>query len=105
RAISFSKGCYTGQEVIIRIAHRGHVNRHLRGLLLGDAPAEPGMRLFSPETGRDVGWLTSVTRSPLLGQTIALGFVRREVEPGATVRAGSVDGAKATVAKLPFTRG
>ena len=39
RAISFHKGCYTGQEVIVRIAHRGHVNRHLRGLLLGDAPA------------------------------------------------------------------
>jgi len=104
RAISFSKGCYTGQEVIIRIAHRGHVNRHLRGLLLGDAPAEPGMRLYAPENGRDVGWLTSVTRSPLLGQRIALGFVRREVEPAATIRAGSADGGEAMVVKLPFAR-
>jgi folate-binding protein YgfZ len=104
RAVSFTKGCYTGQEVIIRIAHRGHVNRHLRGLLLGDAAPEPGTRLFSPESGKDVGWITSVTHSPLLGQAIALGFVRREMEPGATVRAGLADGAVATVVKLPFAR-
>lgn len=105
RAVSFTKGCYTGQEVIIRIAHRGHVNRHLRGLLLGDAPAPAiGARLVHPETGKDVGWLTSVAWSPLLGQTVALGYVRREVEPGATVRVGAADGAEAAVAKLPFAK-
>ena len=105
RAISFTKGCYTGQEVIVRIAHRGHVNRNLRGLLLGDglAPAA-GARLFNPENGKDVGALTSVAWSPLLGQTIALGFVRRELGPGATVRVGSAEGAEATVAALPFAR-
>ncbi|HET6230572.1 MAG TPA: glycine cleavage T C-terminal barrel domain-containing protein [Longimicrobiaceae bacterium] len=104
RAISFTKGCYTGQEVIIRIAHRGHVNRHLRGLLLGDGPA-PAARspLHHPETGKDVGRITSVAFSPLLGQTVALGYVRREVEPGATVRVGAPDGPPATVAHLPFT--
>lgn len=106
RAVSFTKGCYTGQEVIIRIAHRGHVNRHLRGLLLGDAPAPAiGARLVHPETGKDIGWLTSVAWSPLLGQTVALGYVRREVEPGATVRVGAADGAEAAVAKLPFAKG
>jgi folate-binding protein YgfZ len=106
RAVSFTKGCYTGQEVIIRIAHRGHVNRHLRGLLLGDAPAPaPGARLVLPETGKDVGWLTSVAWSPLLGQTVALGYVRREVEPGASVRVGAADGAEAAVARLPFAKG
>jgi folate-binding protein YgfZ len=105
RAISFSKGCYTGQEVIIRIAHRGHVNKHLRGLLLGDAPAPAtGTRLINAETGKDAGWLTSVVFSPMLGQTVALGYVRREVEPGATVRVGSAEGAEATVARLPFER-
>ncbi|HSU12869.1 aminomethyltransferase family protein [Longimicrobium sp.] len=105
RAISFSKGCYTGQEVIVRIAHRGHVNKHLRGLLLGDAPAPaPGTRLVNAETGKDAGWLTSVAHSPLLGQSVALGYVRREVEPGAVVRLGAPDGAMATVAKLPFER-
>jgi folate-binding protein YgfZ len=106
RAVSFTKGCYTGQEVIVRIAHRGHVNRHLRGLLLGDAPApDAGTRLINPESGKDVGWITSVARSPMLGQTVALGYVRREVEPGGTVRAGSAEGAEATVVRLPFARG
>jgi folate-binding protein YgfZ len=105
RAISFTKGCYTGQEVIVRIAHRGHVNKHLRGLLLGDAPAPaPGAKLFNPESGREVGWVTSAAVSPLLGQTVALGYVRREVPPGAAVHVGQAGGAAATVARLPFGR-
>jgi folate-binding protein YgfZ len=103
RAISFTKGCYTGQEVIIRIAHRGHVNRHLRGLLLGDAPAPPlRTPLFHPQTGREVGWTASTAASPLLGQTVALAYVRREVEPGGEVRLGSTDGPSVTVEALPF---
>jgi folate-binding protein YgfZ len=105
RAISFGKGCYTGQEVIVRIAHRGHVNRHLRGLRLGHAPAPaPGTPLFHPETGREVGRITSVAASPLLGETVALGFVRRELGPGSTVRTGAPDGGSAEVVALPFTR-
>jgi len=106
RAISFSKGCYTGQEVIVRIAHRGHVNRHLRGFRLGDGPApETGTRLFHPETGKEVGRLTSVAFLPMLGETGALGFARREVEPGTELRVGSPDGLPAKVVKLPFQRG
>jgi folate-binding protein YgfZ len=103
RAISFSKGCYTGQEVIVRIAHRGHVNRHLRGLLLGDAPA-PAERtpLFHPDSGKEVGWTTSAAISPLLGQTIALGFVRRELEPGDRACLGSPGGTPVTLVSLPF---
>jgi folate-binding protein YgfZ len=103
RAISFHKGCYTGQEVIIRIAHRGHVNRHLRGLLLGDAPA-PAVRapLVNPETGKEVGWTTSAAFSPRLGQTVAMGYVRREMQPGAEVRVGAADGPAARVVGLPF---
>ena len=103
RAISFTKGCYTGQEVIVRIAHRGHVNRHLRGLRLGDAPA-PAQRtpLFHPETGKDVGRVTSAARSPLLGETIALGYLRREVGPGGRVRLGSADGLEVEVVEVPF---
>ncbi len=101
RGISFTKGCYTGQEVIIRIAHRGHVNRHLRGLLLGDAPA-PIKRtpLLHPDTAKQVGWTTSAVFSPLLGQNVALAFVRRDVLPGNPVRVGETD---ATVVQLPFT--
>ncbi|HEX6372146.1 MAG TPA: aminomethyltransferase family protein [Longimicrobium sp.] len=106
RAVSFHKGCYTGQEVIVRIAHRGHVNRHLRGLLLGDAPA-PAARapLVNPETGREVGWTASAAFSPLLGQTVAMGYVRREIGPGGEVRIGAADGPAARVVELPFAPG
>lgn len=104
RAISFTKGCYTGQEVIVRIAHRGHVNRHLRGLRLGDAPAPPDARLFHPDTGKDVGRITSAAFSPALGETVALAYVRRELGPGDGVRVGSAQGELATVAALPFRK-
>lgn len=106
RAISFHKGCYTGQEVIVRIAHRGHVNRHLRGLLLGDAPA-PAARapLYNAETGKEVGWTASAAFSPLLGQTVAMGYVRREIGPGGEVRIGAADGPPARVVDLPFAPG
>ena len=97
-AISETKGCYTGQEVIIRILHRGHVNRHLRGLLLGDSSVPPaGLDVMRGE--KVVGKSTSAAASPLLHQTIALGYVRREVEVGETV---SVAGNDAVVAELPF---
>ena len=82
-AISESKGCYTGQEVIVRILHRGHVNRHLRGLLTGDAMAAVGAVVMSGE--KNVGKVTSACYSRALGQAIALGYVRREVEPGSEV--------------------
>lgn len=104
RAVSFTKGCYTGQEVIIRIAHRGHVNRLLRGLRLGNGePPDSGTRIFHPETGKDIGWVTSATRSPLAGETIALAYIRREVVPGAEVRLRAADGAGGRVSDLPFT--
>ncbi len=105
RAISFDKGCYTGQEVIVRIAHRGHVNRHLRGLVLraDDPSPEAETRLHHPETGRDVGWITSVANSPRLGSPVALAYVRRELEPGMEVRVGAPEGPVARVSDLPFT--
>lgn len=98
RAISFTKGCYTGQEVVVRIAHRGHVNRHVRALRCGGAaPPEPGTRLFHPESGKDVGWVTSSVHSPGSGETLALGYVRREIEPGGEVRIGTPEGSAAEV--------
>ncbi len=100
-AISETKGCYTGQEVIVRILHRGHVNRSLRGLLLGDVPAPAsGAPLTSPDTGREVGRVTSACASPRLGQTIALAYVRREIEPDGRVLVGGDTEAK--VVALPF---
>lgn len=104
RAISFGKGCYTGQEVIVRIAHRGHVNKHLRGLVLHGPVPERGTALVNPANGREVGRVTGAADSPLMGTGIALAFVRREVEPGTTVRLGAAEGPEATVVKLPFTR-
>ncbi len=105
RAISYTKGCYTGQEVIARIRTYGHVNRRLVGLRLeGAAPSRParGDRLY--RLGREVGHLTSVTWSPALHAVIALGYVRRECQaPGTelTVRGAAGDGC-ARVVPLPF---
>lgn len=100
RAIDGAKGCYTGQEVIVRILHRGHVNRHLRALRLGgdgaDLP-EPKSELFVAGQEKTVGWVTSIVRSPVHGAGVGLGYVRREVEIGSEVRLGSPDGPPATV--------
>jgi len=97
RAVSFTKGCYVGQETVARLHYRGKPNRHLRGLRLS-VPAEPGEELHLGE--RTVGQLSSVTLSPTLGP-IALALVRREAEPGATVSVGEHD-ADASVVELPF---
>jgi tRNA-modifying protein YgfZ len=101
RAIDHTKGCYTGQEVIVRIRDRGRVNRHLRGLELGtlSLPA-PGTRLFAQGTGKEVGEVRSSARSERLGGGIALGFVRREVEPGEAVHLGDPEGAPIRVRAL-----
>ena len=102
RAVSFQKGCYTGQEIIVRIAHRGHVNRHLRGLLLGDvAVPELGTPLLNLETGREIGQVTSAAYSPRMRQAVALCYLRREIEPGMAVRVGT-EGPSATVVTLPL---
>ncbi|HEU5208406.1 MAG TPA: glycine cleavage T C-terminal barrel domain-containing protein [Longimicrobiales bacterium] len=103
RAISTTKGCYTGQEVIIRILHRGHVNWHLRGLLLGDAPVPArGTTLARPGEDRAVARITSACVSPRFDQTIALGYVRREIEPPAELVLADTN-AQAQVVLLPFT--
>ena len=102
-AISYTKGCYVGQEVIARIDARGHVNRQLTGLLLGEAELpEAGARLFSPD--REVGWITSAAQSPAMQQAIALAYVRREfVEPGTPLQVRTdVGDIPATVTGLPF---
>ncbi len=84
RAIDYQKGCYTGQEVIVRIRDRGRVNRSLRLLHLGDRPVpEAGAELVDPTSDRPeraVGRITSAVRSPRYGETVALAWVRREVD-------------------------
>jgi folate-binding protein YgfZ len=103
RAISETKGCYTGQEVIIRILHRGHVNWQLRGMLLGAAsPPTPDTPLLDPAEGRRLGRITSACVSPAHGGTIALGYGRRELVLPAKLRLGRADGPEVTVVPLPF---
>jgi tRNA-modifying protein YgfZ len=97
RAVSFTKGCYVGQETVARLYYKGKPNRHLRGLRLS-APAAPGEELRLGD--KVVGRLGSAVVSPRLGP-IGLAIVRREAEPGTTVEVG--DGATtATVVELPF---
>lgn len=102
RAISFTKGCYTGQEVVARIHYRGHVNRHLRGLrATDDEPLAVGAPLYGE--GRAVGSPTSAVGSPRFGP-IGLGYVRREVEIGRLL-AREADGPETVeVIALPFTQ-
>ncbi len=105
RAISYSKGCYIGQEVIARIRTYGQVNKALRGLRLADDLRElpkKGDILFHGE--REVGYITSALSSPALKTNIALGYVRKEANQIGTeliLRASSGDSA-VKVITLPF---
>ncbi|HEX5712727.1 MAG TPA: folate-binding protein [Solirubrobacterales bacterium] len=97
RAVSFTKGCYIGQETVARLHYKGKPNRHLRGLRLS-APAEPGAALRLGE--KEVGELGGAVVSPVLGP-IGLAILRREAEPGAELAVGE-DGVTARVVDLPF---
>src|SRR2546426_215239 len=104
--VSYTKGCYTGQETVSRLHFRGHPNRHLRGLLFEtDPPAAPasGWSAVTHEE-RDVGRVSSIAWLPdgggsVLGRWIGLAIVRREGPVGPTVRAA---GREARVVGLPF---
>lgn len=101
--VSYTKGCYIGQEVVARVKYRGHVNRALSGLVIeGDRVPDQGAQVAVE--GKEVGRVTSAVRSHALGRPIALGYIRREhFEPGTAVTV--VDGAgeqPARVAALPF---
>ena len=97
RAVSFTKGCYVGQETVARLFYRGKPNRHLRGLRL-TAPAAHGEAVHLGE--RQVGAIGSTALHPALGP-VALALVRREAQPGGTVLVGYA-GAPAQVVELPF---
>lgn len=103
RAISFTKGCYVGQEVIIRVLHRGHgrVAKKLMALRIdGELPAR-GTKVFAGE--REAGTVTSAARSPRHG-TIALAYLHRDfLTPGAVVQVDTASGrATATVTERPI---
>jgi folate-binding protein YgfZ len=106
RAISYSKGCYIGQEVISRIRAYGQVAKSLRGLRL---PAElsflPGKHDKLFHSGKEVGYVTSATWSPKFKTNLALGYVRRERnKPGTVLQVGPANGQfNVVVCDLPFT--
>jgi len=97
RVVSYTKGCYIGQETVARLYWKGRPNRHLRGLALSE-PVAPGAALTLGD--RPVGTLGSCVNSPAFGP-IGLALLRREAQPGSvlTVAGG---GASATVVELPF---
>jgi folate-binding protein YgfZ len=106
RAISLTKGCYPGQEVVIRILHRGQgrVLRKLTGLTIdGDTVPSSGERLFAND--KDVGHVTSAYHSPAIGLPIALAYVHRDyLAPGTEIAVAHGESRlKATVTALPFT--
>jgi folate-binding protein YgfZ len=97
RAISFTKGCYVGQETVARLFYKGKPNRHLRGLRMTEAGAR-GAVIHGAH--RDLGRVSSACVSPTFGP-IALALVRREAAPGDSVTVGEA-GNVAQVVELPF---
>jgi folate-binding protein YgfZ len=106
RAVSYTKGCYIGQEVVSRVRSVGHVNRQLGGLRSrSGVPLQPGLRLYptTQDAGhRDVGRVTSVAADPEdAGASIALAFVRRGWETAGTVLAARLVSASESVGSSP----
>jgi folate-binding protein YgfZ len=96
RAISFTKGCYPGQEPVARLHYRGHANRGVRGVRFDGGTPSPGAEVVVD--GANVGRITSAIESPRFGP-IGLAVLRREVAEGAR---GDAAGTPLTVVALPF---
>ena len=111
-AISYTKGCYVGQETVARLHFRGHVNKHLRGIRSTTLDAPPPGATLHDAAGLQVGDVRSSVRSPRIGG-IALAMIRREVEPGTSLVARWSTGAPdepmaelpVEVSSLPFSTG
>ena len=101
-AISYSKGCYIGQEVIARIRTYGQVAKALRGLRFDPGASVPKSGDKIHHDGKEVGWITSAVFSPKLECPIALGYVRKECNQVGTRL--TVNDAQAEIVALPFQR-
>src|SRR3989304_4816173 len=101
RAISYTKGCYVGQEIIERIRSRGHVTRRLAGFHVSGPLPAAGAKLL--RGGQEVGVLTTAVESPTLGRAIALGILRRE-HLAAGTKLEVEGGGAAGGAEMPFYR-
>jgi folate-binding protein YgfZ len=106
-AVSFTKGCYVGQEIIVRIKHRGHVAKKLTGIVFEKhATIESGTKILSADE-KEIGRVTSSIFSPHLERAIALGYLKYDyLEPGTSVKVVTGNGEHpANVSDLPFVRG
>lgn len=106
-AISFTKGCYIGQEIIVRIKHRGHVAKKLSGVVLNDAtPVLRNSKVTSGD-GKEIGRVTSSTFSPRLDRAIGLGYLKYDyLAAGTNLKVAAPESeTNATVADLPLVRG
>ena len=102
QAVSYTKGCYLGQEVVARLHYRGQVSRQVRGLRFDGPPPQAGTALLLDD--REVGAVSSALRSPALGQSIGLGVIqRRGFAPGTQLQLAG--GGTAVVVELPFSLG
>jgi len=107
-AVSYTKGCYTGQEIIARIHWRGHVAKKLTGLVFDtEGNIERDAKIRTEADGKEIGRITSTTFSPHLKRTIALGYVKYDyLKPGTRVIVASGNEERgAIVTELPFVRG
>ena len=106
-AVSFTKGCYVGQEIIVRIKHRGHVAKKLTGIVLsGPAPVAQNAEILSA-AGKEIGRINSSAFSPKLDRAIALGYVKYDyIAPGTRVKVASADDSiDGEVSAMPFVKG
>ena len=103
-AVSYTKGCYLGQEIIARIKYRGHVAKQLAGITFDQPGDVKSGALVNSEDDKEIGRLTSVTYSPQLERTIALGYLKYDyLQPGTKVKVAVADGeAFGHVTELPF---
>jgi folate-binding protein YgfZ len=105
-AVSYTKGCYVGQEIIARIKYRGHVARKLTGVIFEQAVKIVAGATANSEDDKEAGRVTSVTYSPHLGQTIAIAYLKYDyLTAGTSLRISSGDEHfAARVSELPFVR-
>jgi len=104
-AISFTKGCYIGQEIIARIKYRGHVAKKLTGLTFEDNRMPAPLSVIRSSDGKEIGRITSPTFSQSLNRAVALGYVRYEYLTAGTQVVVGEESLGAKVNELPFVRG